>query len=544
MSAPTYPLLQTPITTNFSITAKQIQLTDLYGSTGAYLGTYNIPNAGIKGVFKITAPDGTVIYNNTSYTSPDIVGSTATWTKNISLPTNSDGSLVQGVYTAVLATQITDGVHSAYIVTNTATYNFVYTSPAVSITQTVDCVSPLFTTVDATSYIVNLFAPTTLTRTLTLDYPFGSAGQGHPLTSSGTTISTGVFYNGTQTTTVSTVLIYTLSATGAYVTFTISDTVTGAKEVLVDCTFICAISCCIQALETRLSNAANGVNNVLYEQYQEQFTLVMSYVELALLAISCGQSSKVNGYIAKIQTIAECTSGCDCATGSPSLVVGLGGSSVNVVVASGGSPIIVTSNVVSGTTTYTITLDSSFVSTVNNSYNTTLTSSDASVAIATSGSNPKNYDLSVTFPTVQNRIEMKVTVTYASPVSSTADVTIGIGSVLVTGTKFQTPTIALDDPTNPSWLILANVIKVTNFFTGAADNNYKIILSDNAGLEGTTLALQKNLPLTLRTVPFGRNDTAGVFYFQTVLSSGVGIYPPTNGNMQSVIKEITLVISE
>lgn len=541
MSAPTYPLTQTPITTNFSITATQIQLTDLYGSTGAYVGTYNIPNSAIRGVFKVIAPDGTVIYNNTSYVSADINGSTPLWVKNISLPTNADGSYVSGIYIAILSTQITDGVNAPYIVVNTATYDFSYTAPTVSITQTVDCISPNFTTVDTTNYDIN-GGTASITRDLTLDYPYGSAGAGSPLTTSADTISTGTFYQGTQTTVVSTDISILKTAIGSYPTFTITDTVTGSKEVLVDCTFICAISCCIQALEVRMSNAANGVNQVLFEIYEYQLDQVMNYVGLSFLAISCGQVTKVNGYIAKIQQIAACTDKCDCGTDTPSLVIGLGGNSVNVVVQSGGSPVIVTPVTVGSVTTYTVTLSSSFVNKVNASYNSVVSSDDSSVTvtITTASDGTKTYDLSVALPAEQDRVEVKCSITW--PIFggfAAGDVIVTIASVLITGTKFQSPTIACDDPSNGNWINLTNCFKVSGFFTGSTDNNYKIIL-DNANGAGS-----KNAAYTFATDTILRDATAGTFFFRFLYgNSGSPFMAKTNGGMLNNKQELTLVISE
>src|ERR1035437_9987023 len=174
---------QTPITAVFGIVGKQLQLWYVYGNTNCYVSTYNVPNSGVKGVFKLTAPDGTVIYNNTSYSTPDVNGATPLWFKNINLPTNPDGSIVNGIYTAVYSAQITDGVNPPYIVVNTATYNFTYASPKVSITQTVDCISPKYSIADLTNYTVNSVMPV-ITRTMTLNYPYGSAGAASPLITS------------------------------------------------------------------------------------------------------------------------------------------------------------------------------------------------------------------------------------------------------------------------------------------------------------------------------------------------------------------------
>ncbi len=541
MSAPTPTVLsQTPVTTNFNIVIGKIELTDLYGSTGAYLDDYNIPLAGVIGCFMVTAPDSTVIYNNTNFSAPDVNGATPRWIKSVSLPTNSDGSFVQGTYSIVYTARIDDGVNSPYDVVNSATYAFSYASPSVLITQTVDCVSPNFRTVDITNYVVNSITPS-ITRTMTLTFPVGSGGTGNPLTTSTNTISTGTFYQGPQTTTVSTVIVFTLDATGAYPTFTITDTVTGYKVVNVDCTFICSIYCCVEELQSR-KEAARGVNDVQYKLYSDQFNSVMSLIGLAQLAIQCGESADVDGYLSSIESITNCTADCDCGE-EPSLVIGLGGVANTVVVEGGGEPVVVVANTVGSTTTYTISLSSDFVDIVNSSYNTIITSDDNSITVTSSGTNPKTYDLSAAgLYTAPDRMELKVTITPAIPIVNSGSMAIVQTSVVITGTKFQAPTIAVDDPTNTNWLNIANAIKVSDFFTGAADNNYKILFTRST--EVPPLSFEKIFPVQLTADLFGRDDANGVFYFRTMIGSATSLYPPTNANMAGLTQEYTIVISE
>ncbi len=532
-------ITKTPVTSNFNIFDGLLELTDYYGTAGIYSGTYSIPDSGVIGVFKVTAPSGVVIYNNTNFSSPDVIGATPLWLKSISIPTNADGSLVVGTYSIVYTSRIDDGVHTPYDLVNNASYNFQYTRPTAVITQSVDCVSPNFTTVDATDYTVNTIVPA-MTRAFNLEFPYGSAGQYSPLTTGTNTISTGVFYNGTQTTVLSTDLLYTLTATGDFPTFTITDTVDGSKEVLVDCTFICAIYCCIRSVEQRMQNA-QGVNQVLYETYLSQFTKVMGLVALAKLAIECGKSTEVNGYLDEIRTITECTSDCGCSGDEPSLVVGLGGVSVHVVVDGGGSPVTVTSNTVGDTTTYTVSLEQAFIDIVNASYNTTITSDDSSVTITETGTNPKNYDLSVALPTPPDSVELKCTITWDNPVVNSGSVTYAITSVVTSGTKFQEPTIAANDPSNGNWTNLNNVTKVSDFFTGSADNNYKVIV--NTSRQGTLSDLRTS-GFSFTCESFGQDTADGEFYLRFVYTSSGSYVPRVNYLMAGYKEELTIVISE
>ncbi len=430
-------------------------------------------------------------------------------------------------------------MHAPYTLVNTATYNLAYTRPVVSITQVVDCISPNFTTVDTTNYLTVNGGSLNITRTLTLNFPVGSAGFDSPLTTSTDTISTGVFYQNTQTTEVSTGLLYTLPATGDYPTFAITDTVEGTKEILVDCTFICSIYCCIQALEQRMDNA-EGVNQVLFEKYTADFNKVMSLVAFAKLAIECGESADVNGYITEIQAISACTNDCSCSDGEPSLVVGLGGTAINVVVASGGSPITVTNNTVGSTKTYTVTLDSAFVDSVTNSYNTTLTSDDNSVTIVSSGTNPLNYDLSVELASPADRLELKCTIAFADVLATSANVTITQASQVITGTKFQTPTIVCDDAANGNWLNLNNAFKISNFFITSASNLYKVIVSSASGYAGGD---KDNTGMFIPDV-YGGQLSNGEFYFRFGLCKPGNSVNIVNSNMAGLTFYVTIVISE
>lgn len=539
---------QTPITVNFNIVTGNIELTDLYGSTGIYVSTYNLVNSDVRGVLKITAPDGSVIYNNTNFGSPDIDGAIPTWLKTIPIPLNSDGSRVLGLYLITYTARIADLTNPTYNVVNNSGYNFIYTQPVVSITQTVDCISPLFKSVDNTNYTVNGIAPTTLTRTHTLDFPFGSAGEGSPLVTAAASLQTGTFYQGTQTTQISTVVVYTLAVQSGFLSsYTVSDTLTGNKEVLVDCTFICNIACCLDSLRTQMFAAAGGVNEVLYQDLKNRFTLAMSLITSAIIDIDCGRGSGVSAVLTQIQTIAQCTSGCQCNDGTPSLVIGLGGSNINVIVQGGGSPVSVTSSVVGDTTTYTITIDSGFVNKVNALHNTSVTSNDDSVTIVQSGSSPVNYDLSVALPALADRMEMKVSFVTSPFIANPASMTITVSDVVITGTKFQSPTIAPDDPLNANWIYLPNSFKVSDFFTGSADNNYKIQLTNTTEYTSTghtSAAYLKANSIAVTPDVFANDLASGEFYFRFMYSSTGSVSAKANYTMGGQKYELTLVISE
>lgn len=304
-------------TTKFSLNTTPKKF--IFVDTSDYAGQ-GIATANVNGCFKITSPSGVVIYNNTDFSNSNCdirVSVSTTSQQTISLPLDGNGDVEAGLYTIEYSVY-NNSTLETYTLTNTYTFDF--TAPTVKITQISNCITPLFTSTDSTDYTVNETLPT-IVRTHTLYYPNGSAGQGSPETGSAVTLTTSTFYNGTQTTTISSVLTYTFDDGLVVIT-----TVTGVQEFVVDCTWICAIYCCIRSLEQQMETLrTTGSNDVLYRELTLKFAQVMGLVVLAKTAIECGKSDDVNDILTTIKDIANCTDDCSCDGDAPSLVTGLGG---------------------------------------------------------------------------------------------------------------------------------------------------------------------------------------------------------------------------
>jgi len=348
--------------TTFDITTK----TFLAEDTSDYAGQ-GIALTDVNGCFTITSPSGVVIYNNVDFSNANCdiyIDNALTSQQTVNLPLDGTGAVEAGTYT-VLYTVYDTNLLTYSTVTNT--YTFAYTTPTVAITQTIDCVSPLFTSVDATNYVVNSITPS-ITRVHSIYYPVGSGGV--TTTGSTTTVTSSTFYNGTQTTEIESTLSYVFTD-GLIVT----DVIEGVKEVVVDCTWVCSIYCCIKALEARVQEYSH-TNRVEYEKSKALFSQVMALVGLAKLAIECGESADVDGYLASIRSLTECTEDCSCDGDEPALVTGLGGLVNEVVVQAGSANVTVTPVTVGNTTTYTINLGAAFVSLVNSLYNSVVAAGD------------------------------------------------------------------------------------------------------------------------------------------------------------------------
>ena len=344
-------------------------LMDLSGSTKVFQFTDTSDYAGqgialtdVLGNLTITSPSGVIVHTNENWTNLlcdiDRVTSANNQTL-IQVPIGLDGEPQAGIYTIKYKVFVTGD--NFYTVTNT--YNVNYTAPVVAIAQTVDCISPLFSSVDVTDYTVGGTAPV-IDRVHTINFPFGSAGEGSPVIGVTQTLTTSTFYNGTQTTEIFSELTYTFPDG-----MMIYDEVSGSKEILVDCTDVCAIYCCIRALEQRMISYST-TNTVLYRETTLLFSQIMGLVGLVTLAQRCGKSDEINGYLSSIKLLANCTDDCACTGDAPVQVTGLCGLVNQVIVQSGGDPIEVEGVTSGGVTTYTIYFSGALLTTINSLYNT------------------------------------------------------------------------------------------------------------------------------------------------------------------------------
>lgn len=396
-------------TFDLSLSPKQFIFEDTSNYAGQGIATTNV-----NGSFRITSPSGNVIYNNTSYTTGgcDIyINNDLENQTTIQLPLGTDGLPEAGEYT-ILYTVYNSSAVAYYTQTNTYTYGYV--RPVVCIVQTVDCVSPLFTSADTTDYSYGGITPT-IVRQHTVTFPVGSGLSPETTASATYTAGANEFANGTQTTSISTSLEYTFTDD-----LVVRDVVTAVKEILVDCTYICSIYCGLRSLEQQMVTAQTN-NPVEYQRLTMLFAQIMALVTLTDQAIKCGKSSDVNGYLTYIMALGNFTGDCCCEGDEPALVSGLGGLISQAVVVSGDATIVVDPVVAGSTTTYTVTLSTVFIALVNSLYNTAITagygvnSSSATVGIT------KTYTLSVGFDS--SRLES--TTPFVVPVANNTAVTGG-----------------------------------------------------------------------------------------------------------------------
>lgn len=260
----------------------------------------------VNACFKITSPSNVVIHNNSDFSNGgcDIDRNSTTLIDTILLPLDNNGFPEKGIYTIEML--VFDTVAAQYY-SLTRTYNNNYVRPEMVISQKVDCYGKLFTSQDLTKYAVNGLLPYIFDYlNHTINYPYGSAGENTPVIGSSALVTTPVFYNGTQTTEIETNVIY-LFPDGLQ----IYDRIIGAKEFIVNCESLCGLYCCLKTLEQQMKDAKCG-NHKDYDKLKHTFDTVMGYVQMVKLAIECGKTEDISGYLNEIKKLANCNDGCGC----------------------------------------------------------------------------------------------------------------------------------------------------------------------------------------------------------------------------------------
>ncbi len=288
--------------TKFDLTltpTKQFVFTD----TSDYPGQ-SILTSDVNGCFTIIAPSGVTIYQNLDFSDSgcDIKISTSTTDqKTIPLPIDANDLVELGTYN-IIYTVYDKNLLVEYTVTNT--YDNEYVPPIISISHSVNIIGQIFSQTDTTNYVVNGVNPSTFTRVNKLIYPQGiRGGAPAPLTTSAITLSTTVFYNGTQTSTITSGVIYTFTDG-----LIVIDSLYGSEEINVDGAYYCSIMCGLKAY----SNKLNITDTQLRKIYEDNFKLATSYLVLVMGLIDCNGGDKISQYLDKINDIiGDCNCGCE-----------------------------------------------------------------------------------------------------------------------------------------------------------------------------------------------------------------------------------------
>lgn len=213
-----------------------LTLTDLIASD--YNTIHGLSLAEVKGMFKITGPNG-VIYQNTgwdadNYAAPDIVGATPSWEKgNIVLPIDIDGKVLPGTYKVEY--KITGDGTGDTNYTFDKDYVHLYQRPTAVIVGSPVVSQSYMIVLDSTNYNVTvegqIYSPTnTLTddRVLAARWPIGSEVTDSTTGESSLQLGPNL-WSGNYDLSLSTIVKYTLPAE-TNLTIEIEDVVAGQND--------------------------------------------------------------------------------------------------------------------------------------------------------------------------------------------------------------------------------------------------------------------------------------------------------------------------
>ncbi len=426
---------------NYKLPTKQITFTDKTDFVAQ--GTVA---ANVTVVAKVTAPVSGVIYNNTNHSAPDIdCGTSLDSVIEIALPLDVNSNPEQGVYEIELTYQ--DLIVPSTVI-ETRTFNLNYTSPTVDLTMEVDCVTPLLTATDTTSYTQNTIDPT-ITRAIEINYPLSLNIAS--VTGTANVLTTRNFYViADQTVEHSSSLVSNLSylfdvANSMYVI----DEISGSEFIEVACDGdLCDIYCCIRSQYMKWQDA-KGVNNVKATAELAKFKQITSIAEMVGIALKCSKSSHISEYVAEILKIADCDSGCGCADGEPQLVTGLSITG-DVVLIDAGTGIEVNKATGGGTTTYTVGLNTVNANKLNQLVNTVVTAGSNVTVTKTTNTVPDvdvdTYEVSATDTVIESLfVRARVSFSFVSvPTVTLIDQKI-YGTHFTTVSQTGSPFITIDN---------------------------------------------------------------------------------------------------
>jgi len=324
----------------------------------------------------------------------------------ISLPLDVNGDVLKGNYT-IKATVIIGGAVQAGTYIKTDIYDFCYTSPDVKIEPTIDCFCSIITSKDLTDY--GLFN-TTLTRVHTVFPPPASTLT--PTSNANVTIVVGPSPNivtGTWSTKIVTDLRYDFTDG-----LCVIDQVSGSDEYVVDCDLsLCDVFCCVQSLLKSYQEALLKNPTRAQQIQNEQLIPVISSMVLFQQAIQCGDTVQASVLLKNILDVSGCEAGCGCEDDDlpkeviPFCGVGAG---ADVIVAEG-SGITVVANTVGDTTTYTVSIEATLKTKIDNLRNT-IVASGSDINVVPTGTDPITYTVNfdgtipVAFPALTMSLEV------------------------------------------------------------------------------------------------------------------------------------------
>jgi hypothetical protein len=391
----------------------------------------------------------------------------------------------------------------------------------------VDCLSPLLTATDVTSYpVLSGFNPT-LGREISIFYPPSVSTP--PVTAEAGVVQTSTFFTVSGGTLEHSSLLTSEIDYDLGGGFLIHDEIEGGEVIQVSCDGLCEAYCCMKSELDRYNNAVCKGNAAVVKESQNILSLMAVNAELARIAMECGKGNDVEAYLAKIQELGSCSGDCDCDDGTPALVTGLisGGGGHSVVAAGNGIEVGTVDN--GNFITYTVSLPAATLTKINNSFNSTVAAgNNVTVDVVVDGSGNKTFTVNAVVANILSFIA-NIDLTTVGP--NFPDYTIE--SETISGTLFQTPTFDREgSDAYAAWAEKGNYQEISGFQI-AATNDYKVhielveFLFDPSAIAPFSQDDFERISASI--IADVRNKATGAFKFR--LSDPAGGFALSNNNM-------------
>lgn len=322
---------------SLSFTFEKVDTGNVYELTIAdliaalYNTTYGYTLSQIKGILKVTDPNGNVIHQHDGwatddFTTPDIDGNTLDWSVASIAMTLEDNEIdmLAGTYTIGYKISVDGGTSVGFSFTE-RTVEIDYVGPIVSISMSTSCRTSELTSTDNTVYDVTsggaTLSPNSTVRAHVITIPVGSGFTPIPgsSTDASRTIGGGAesatrLWTRVWITTITTTLNYTLVDGDSQNFYVYVDEIAAGFDSLdVDCDNCgCDMRTCIQNMVTLWKDAiANKGANRINELHDKVLKLVSAWMNYRL-ARECGDNADQDTYCQEISEIvssedAECS---------------------------------------------------------------------------------------------------------------------------------------------------------------------------------------------------------------------------------------------
>lgn len=411
-------------------------------------------------VSAVTSTGNLVVYTPPSGASYDIHPNTSRLNIHaISLPLDSDGKALDGVYTVSIAVFQSGVQNDSYAYTNVYTF----TNPCVTmdLQSTIDCAASTILSEDVTDYGVSAISITRLHRV----FPPPVLALS-PYTNALAALTVTGIYSTTWTQEVISDILYR-NADGSYT----SIQYTGIREFEVVCDDdMCKILCCLNNLKSTYDRLVCKNPTAAMQMKEDRIDAILLDATMFMLSKDCGNATKAALYLQQVMDASGCTtdcSGCNGLDDAPVFITPSSSSSATTyVVDSPDVSVAVTSTVVGSTTTYHVQVSSAIQTLIATFYNTTVSTSTPSyLTVVTTGTNPKNYAVNFTgsIPTAYNRVHLKILIAETSAGSGAAAITLTVIDAL-TG-KFKVASGIVGTLNGAGAAVQLAFFTITNFLT-------------------------------------------------------------------------------